>query len=53
MEATRTRDDVLRELANVRAHAGRMTVKHDGYGKAHEAINALLDELEALWPASA
>lgn len=41
----RPRETVLRELANVRAQAGRMTVKSPGYKKLHEAINDLLGEL--------
>ena len=44
----RTREDVLRELANLRAQAGRMTVKSAGYEPLHDAINDRLDELEAL-----
>lgn len=48
MQATRTRDDVLRELTNCQLQAGRMTVKSPGYEPLHDAINGLLDELEAL-----
>jgi len=45
---TRTREQIHRELANLRAQAGRMTVKSPGYDRMHDAINDRLDELEAL-----
>ena len=43
--APRTREAILAELANLRAHAGRMTVKSPGYEPLHDAINDLLTEL--------
>lgn len=44
---TRTRDDILTDLAEARHKAGRLTVNHPGYEPTHDAINALLDELAA------
>ena len=46
MTATRTREDVLRELAGKRSRAGRMTVKDARYEPLHGEINDLLTELE-------
>lgn len=47
MMATRSRDEILADLAAARRSAGRMTVVSFDYPKAHATINALLDELES------
>ena len=45
---TRTRDDVLHDLATKRHEAGRMTVKAPGYEAVHGEIDALVAELLAM-----
>ena len=45
---TRTRADILAELADARHSAGRMTYADPNYPLVHLAINALLDELDHL-----
>ena len=44
----RTREDIVRELADRSYQAGRVTVADPRHGTLHEAMNALLDELEWL-----
>ena len=43
--SARPREAILAELMNLRFHAGRMTVKSQGYELTHDAINDLLVEL--------